>query len=65
VVRSDDAYPNSVDRFLARLTAQVVGAASRFGFYRGGTEKAKILQNLNAEKLEKKMGKRPDDGIHQ
>jgi hypothetical protein len=43
----------------------VVGAASRFGFYRGGTEKAKILQNLDAEKLEKKMGKRPDDGIHQ
>jgi hypothetical protein len=65
VVRFDHACPNSANRFLAGLTAQVVGAASRFGFCRCGSEKAKIPQNLDAKKLEKKMGKRPDDGIHQ
>ena len=57
MVRFDHAYPDSADRFLARLTAQVVGSASRFAFCRGATEKAKILWNLDAEKLEKKMGK--------
>ena len=65
MVRSDDADPDSADRFLARLTARIIGSANGSVFAEVASRKAKILQNLDAEKLEKRMGKRPDDGIHQ
>jgi hypothetical protein len=39
VVRSDNGYLDSADRFLARLTAPVVGSANRL-FAEGGTEKS-------------------------